>query len=68
VGVVEAIAKKISVSPGGAAIFIDYGENFSQSDTLRGFKKHSQRHFLSEPGTLNEVCAFTVIMSKSYNL
>lgn len=34
----------------GAALFIDYGENFTQGDSLRAFKKHSQVSVYSEPG------------------
>lgn len=33
---------------GGGALFIDYGEDFVQEDSLRGFKKHQQVHVLSE--------------------
>lgn len=37
----------------GAALFIDYGENYTQSDTLRAFKQHRQVHFLEEPGQVD---------------
>jgi len=45
----EDIAKLVC-SNGGAALLIDYGENFAQEDSLRGFKKHLQVNVLSEPG------------------
>ena len=35
---------------GGAALFIDYGENYTQGDTLRGFRKHQLVSPLSMPG------------------
>lgn len=34
----------------GAALFIDYGENYTQADTLRGYRNHKQTDFLSAPG------------------
>ena len=34
----------------GAALFFDYGERFSQQDSLRGYQQHKQVHVLSEPG------------------
>ena len=34
----------------GAALFIDYGEDRTQEDSLRGFKSHKQVSVLSEPG------------------
>lgn len=37
----------------GASLIIDYGENFTQADSLRGFKKHTQVDFLSEPGLVD---------------
>lgn len=48
----EDIAKRVCQS-GGAGLFIDYGENFTQSDSLRAFKKHNQVNFLSEPGLVD---------------
>jgi NADH dehydrogenase [ubiquinone] 1 alpha subcomplex assembly factor 7 len=48
--VVDVVSRKIASAPAGAALFIDYGENYSQSDTLRGFRKHKQEHVLSRPG------------------
>lgn len=46
----DVISRKIASAPAGAALFIDYGEDYSQSDTLRGFRKHKQEHVLSKPG------------------
>lgn len=43
----EDIAKRV-VATKGAAILIDYGEDFTQEDSLRGFKNHKQVHILSE--------------------
>jgi NADH dehydrogenase [ubiquinone] 1 alpha subcomplex assembly factor 7 len=43
----EDVAMRITKA-GGACLFIDYGEDFAQEDTLRGFKKHKQVPFLSE--------------------
>ena len=37
----------------GAALFIDYGEDRTQEDSLRGFKSHKQVSVLSEPGTVD---------------
>jgi NADH dehydrogenase [ubiquinone] 1 alpha subcomplex assembly factor 7 len=34
----------------GAALLIDYGENYPQGDTLRGFKDHQLVDYLSSPG------------------
>jgi len=48
----EDVAKRI-VKNRGAALFVDYGENFTQSDSLRGFKKHKQVSILSEPGEVD---------------
>jgi hypothetical protein len=45
--IVEDIAQRI-VATKGAALFIDYGEDFLQEDTIRGFKKHKVTHILSE--------------------
>ena len=41
---------------GGAALIIDYGEDFAQSDTLRGFYKHNQVSVLSQPGRVDVTC------------
>jgi SAM-dependent MidA family methyltransferase len=45
--VCENIAARV-VKTGGAALLIDYGEDFVQEDSLRAFKKHKQVHALSE--------------------
>lgn len=37
----------------GAALLIDYGENCTQHDTLRGYKQHKQVNILTEPGTVD---------------
>lgn len=41
---------------GGAALFIDYGEAFTQEDTIRSFRKHNQVSIFSDPGN----CDITV--------
>lgn len=46
--VAERIAKF-----GGAALFIDYGEDETQADTLRGLKAHSMVDVRSEPGLVD---------------
>lgn len=43
----EEIAERI-VASGGASLIIDYGENWTPEDSLRGFKKHGQVSVLSE--------------------
>lgn len=45
----EDVAKRIHKTR-GAALFLDYGENFTQGDSLRAFKRHAQINILSEPG------------------
>jgi NADH dehydrogenase [ubiquinone] 1 alpha subcomplex assembly factor 7 len=35
----------------GYALLIDYGEDFTQQDSLRAFKLHQQIHLLSQPGS-----------------
>lgn len=37
----------------GAALLIDYGNDFTQADTLRAFKQHRQVNVLSEPGQVD---------------
>mmetsp|Transcript_8648 Transcript_8648/g.12918 ORF Transcript_8648/g.12918 Transcript_8648/m.12918 type:complete len:489 (-) Transcript_8648:63-1529(-) len=49
---VEEISRNV-LAHKGAALLIDYGENFPQGDTLRGFKKHVATHVLSEPGMVD---------------
>lgn len=43
----EEIADRI-VRSGGASLLIDYGEDYMLSDSIRGFKKHTQVDILSE--------------------
>lgn len=43
----EEVATRI-VTSGGASLMIDYGENHTPEDSLRGFKKHGQVSVLSE--------------------
>lgn len=38
---------------GGAALFIDYGSGEGSRDSLRGFSRHKQVHFLSRPGEVD---------------
>lgn len=45
----EDVAKRIHKTR-GAALFLDYGEDFTQGDSLRAFKRHAQSNILSEPG------------------
>ncbi|CAM9399153.1 unnamed protein product, partial [Ectocarpus fasciculatus] len=48
---VQAVSRKLASDKcTGAALFIDYGENYTQADTLRGYRKHVQKNFLSDPG------------------
>ena len=47
----EEVAARVQCT-GGAALFIDYGEDFAQDDTLRAFKRHEQVHVLSEVSSL----------------
>jgi len=51
-GMCESVSKYISMH-GGAALFIDYGENHTQSDSLRGYYRHKQVNFLSMPGNVD---------------
>lgn len=48
----EDVAIRIN-KVGGAGLFIDYGENHVQADSIRAFKSHQQVHFLSEPGIVD---------------
>ncbi len=45
----ETIANRLCRG-GGAALLVDYGENYTQADTLRGFRQHKQVSALSVPG------------------
>ena len=37
----------------GAALFIDYGTNHPNADTLQGIAKHAYKHVLEEPGNVD---------------
>jgi SAM-dependent MidA family methyltransferase len=43
----EDIALRV-VACGGAALLVDYGEDFTQEDTLRAYLKHKQVSVLSQ--------------------
>ncbi len=47
IAICEDIAKRV-VRSGGAALLVDYGEDFTQEDSLRGFRRHGQVSILSE--------------------
>jgi NADH dehydrogenase [ubiquinone] 1 alpha subcomplex assembly factor 7 len=49
---VEDMAKRLHKhsAPHSKVLLIDYGENFTQEDSLRAFWKHKQVHALSQPG------------------
>ena len=49
---IEYISQRV-VSSRGAVLLIDYGEHFTQGDSLRAFKKHSQVSVYSEPGNVD---------------
>ena len=51
-GICESVSKFIA-QYGGAALFIDYGENRTQGDSLRGYQKHKQVNFLSQLGNVD---------------
>lgn len=46
----EDIARRV-VRSGGAALLVDYGEDFTQEDSLRAFQKHQQVSVLSQVHT-----------------
>lgn len=48
---VQDVAKLID-KQGGSALWIDYGQA-GTSDTIRGFSRHKQVHFLSQPGLVD---------------
>lgn len=48
----EDLARRV-VRSGGAALLVDYGEDFTQEDSLRGFHKHKQVSVLSQPGRVD---------------
>jgi Putative S-adenosyl-L-methionine-dependent methyltransferase len=43
----------ILAQQGGAALIIDYGSELGSSDSLRGYTRHEQVHFLSRPGEVD---------------
>lgn len=47
---IEDVSRRLTLH-GGRALFVDYGEDFTQEDSLRAFRKHEQVPFLSMPGT-----------------
>lgn len=49
---IEYISKRVFTSR-GAVLLIDYGEQFTQADSLRAFKKHNQVSLYSEPGMVD---------------
>ena len=53
--VVEQVALRIR-DAGGAALFLDYGEDRHQTDTLRGFRRHEVVDALSLPGLTDVTC------------
>ena len=54
--ITEDITKVVTGSGKGAALFIDYGETFTQEDSIRAFQRHKQGSILSQPG-LHDVTA-----------
>ncbi|EWM26639.1 Putative S-adenosyl-L-methionine-dependent methyltransferase MidA [Nannochloropsis gaditana] len=48
----QHVAERVSRT-GGAALFVDYGEDMAQGDTLRGLKMHALVHPLAEPGEVD---------------
>lgn len=51
-GLVQEISRAVS-DGGGAALLIDYGEDFTAADSLRGFHKHKVVNVLSQPGEVD---------------
>lgn len=49
---IEYISKRVFANR-GAVLFIDYGEEFTQGDSLRAYKKHKQVSLYSEPGMVD---------------
>jgi hypothetical protein len=47
IGTCEDIALRI-IRCGGAALLVDYGENITQQDSLRAYRKHEQVNILSQ--------------------
>jgi NADH dehydrogenase [ubiquinone] 1 alpha subcomplex assembly factor 7 len=50
--IVQQVAERVART-GGAALFVDYGEDHAQGDSLRGLKRHALVHALSEPGEVD---------------
>jgi SAM-dependent MidA family methyltransferase len=53
IAICEDIAKRV-VRSGGAALLVDYGEDFTQEDSLRGFRRHGQVSILSEVSCMHD--------------
>ena len=49
---VEYISKRVFANR-GAVLLIDYGEQFTQGNSLRAYKKHNQVSLYSEPGMVD---------------
>lgn len=52
VQIVRQVAERVA-KHGGAALFIDYGEDETQPDTLRGLRAHAMVDVRSEPGNVD---------------
>ncbi len=50
--IVQQVAERVART-GGAALFVDYGEDHAQGDSLRGLKRHAHVDALSEPGEVD---------------
>ena len=48
----QHVAERVART-GGAALFVDYGEDYAQGDSLRGLKRHAHVDALSEPGRVD---------------
>ena len=60
---VEDIAKRLARAPAhSAALLIDYGEDFTQEDSLRAFLNHRQVHALSQPGVADVTADLSTAM------
>jgi len=55
IGAIEDVSRRIAMH-GGAALFVDYGEDCPSGDTLRGFRKHELVDAMSEPGRVDVTC------------
>eukprot|EP00612_Vaucheria_litorea_P002206 CAMPEP_0171458256 /NCGR_PEP_ID=MMETSP0945-20130129/4009_1 /TAXON_ID=109269 /ORGANISM="Vaucheria litorea, Strain CCMP2940" /LENGTH=159 /DNA_ID=CAMNT_0011984031 /DNA_START=967 /DNA_END=1446 /DNA_ORIENTATION=+ len=49
IALVQEVAKRIQKS-GGCALFIDYGEDHPQGNTLRAYKRHKEVNMFENPG------------------